>query len=303
MTILKKLRFLLVALFVLSCGHVPSTQEKSKLETVQKKLAEGYPSRVIDAHSHFTAGEGTRETQPSPDMEKAFQEANVVAAVVHLPRDVQHSEQIVVDRKKAKFKMAICAAAVPKGNIVKIEHGLKNGEYQCLKVYLGYISKYASDPVYIPYYRLAEKYGVPVVFHTGDTYDKKAHIKYAEPLQIDDIALQFPKVNFVIAHMGNPWLQSAAEVVYKNDNVFVDISALMLGDVSRANPEQVEELAIKPIRWFWHYVENPKKMLFGSDWPLMEIKPYVEVVMKAIPKEHWDAVFYDNAAELFKLGK
>ena len=172
-----------------------------------------------------------------------------------------------------------------------------------MKVYLGYIPKYASDPFYHDFYRLAEKYQLPVVFHTGDTYDKKAKVKFAEPLQIDEIALQYPKVNFVLAHMGNPWIQSAAEVVYKNDNVFVDVSALMLGDVSKANPEALEELAIKPIRWFWLYVENPKKLMFGSDWPLMEVKPYIQAVMKAIPSEHWDAVFYKNAADLFKLDK
>jgi len=33
----------------------------------------------------------------------------------------------------------------------------------------------------------------------------------------------------------------------------------------------------------------------------MDVKPYVEVVMRAIPREHWDDVFYKNAATLFKL--
>ncbi|NBX67939.1 MAG: hypothetical protein EBR01_03120 [Proteobacteria bacterium] len=299
MKLLHSLKFLICGLLVLSCGHTPSQITGNKVDTEIPSGA--YPKRVIDAHSHFSFDQPDSEQQPRPEMEKAFEEANVFAAVIHLPKDRAKSQKLNIDRKRAKFKMAICAAIVPGEEYQRIEAGLQSGAFQCMKIYLGYIPRWAADPFYLKFYQLAEKYNVPVVFHTGDTYDKKAKVKYAEPLQIDEVALRFPKVNFVIAHMGNPWIQSAAEVVYKNDNVFVDISALMLGDVSKAKPEALEELAIKPIRWFWLFVENPKKMMFGSDWPLMSVRPYVEAVMKAIPKEHWDDVFYKNAAEVFKL--
>lgn len=263
-----------------------------------------YPNRIIDAHSHFAIEDEVKESQqPSTQMEQMYQNANVVGAVVHLPLNPQKLKKLKIFREKSKIKWAICAPIVPTTLLATVEEGLKRHDYQCMKVYLGYVPRYALDPFYIAFYKLAEKYRVPVVFHTGDTYDKKAKVKYAEPLQIDEVALRFPKVNFVLAHMGNPWFSSAAEVVYKNDNVFVDLSALMLGDVSKANPEAVEELVTKPIRWFWFYVENPKKMMFGTDWPLMEVKPYVQAVMKAVPKEHWDEVFYKNAAELFGLDK
>ncbi len=293
---IKTIRFFLVGLLIISCGHV------TPVPNLEKEYSEeNYPKRVIDAHSHFSLEDDSGASQPTIEMLKMYREANVLGAVIHFPRNLEKSNRIKVDRARSDFKMALCAAIVPGQDIEKVEAGLKNKDYRCMKVYLGYVSKYAADPFYIPFYRLAEKYEVPVVFHTGDTYDKKAKIKYAEPLQVDEIALQFPKVNFVIAHMGNPWIQTAAEVVYKNDNVYVDISALMLGDVSKASPEALEELAIKPIHWFWLYVENPKKMMFGSDWPLMEVKPYVKAVMRAIPEQHWDDVFYLNAATLFKL--
>jgi len=111
----------------------------------------------------------------------------------------------------------------------------------------------------------------------------------------------YPKIRFVIAHLGNPWFHSAAEVVYKNDNVSVDLSALLLDDVSQIDPETVDELIIKPIRFVFRYTENPSKFLFASDWPLVDIKSYKQVIMRAIPEAHWDKVFHDNAAALFKL--
>lgn len=288
-----------MVLFLASCNR-STLKDSDDLKTTDTPQ---YPSRIIDAHSHFSLEEKEPEPQPAASMEQMYRQANVIGAVVHLPQNREKLRKLKLKKERGSLKLAICAAIVPGEKVEVVEKGLKQGDYQCMKVYLGYIPMYATDSFYAGFYKLAEKYQVPVVFHTGDTYDKKAKVKFAEPLQIDEVAVQYPKVNFVLAHMGNPWITSAAEVVYKNDNVFVDLSALMLGDVSKQNPESVQELVIKPIRWFWLYVENPKKMMFGSDWPLMDVKPYVQAVMKAIPPEHWDAVFYKNAAELFKLEK
>jgi hypothetical protein len=47
---------------------------------------------------------------------------------------------------------------------------------------------------------------------------------------VDDVAVDYPDVKFVICHLGNPWFQDTAEVLYKNDNVYADISGLTLGD-------------------------------------------------------------------------
>lgn len=259
--------------------------------------SEAFPSRIIDAHTHFHAYEGEVWNQPSEKMLKDFEEAGVVAAVTHL----SGKEEKVVVNRNAKVKFAVCASLSPGQTVAKVEKGLKEGRYQCMKVYLGYVPLWAMDKYYQQFYKLAEKYKVPVVFHTGDTYDKMAKVKYAEPLQIDEVAVTYPKVNFVIAHMGNPWFDSAAEVVYKNDNVYCDTSALMLDDVSKQNPESVEELIVKKVRWFWLFVENPKKLMFASDYPLLKITSYRDAIKRAIPPEHWQAVFYDNAARVFNL--
>lgn len=253
------------------------------------------PTRVIDAHAHW---DSTIKPQPSEAMKKEFAESNIIGAVVHSSYKDKSPVNVAKD---SPVSFAVCAAIVPGTSAKEVEQGIKSGRYQCMKIYLAYIPKWSYDAFYRPFYRLAEKMGVPVVFHTGDPYDKMAMVKYADPLTVDEIAVQFPKVTFVIAHMGNPWVQTAAEVVYKNDNVYADTSALLLEDISKLPAETVEELVVKPIHWFYLYVENPKKILFGTDWPLLKIRPYVEAVQRAIPKEHWDDVFYNNAARVFKL--
>jgi predicted TIM-barrel fold metal-dependent hydrolase len=183
----------------------------------------------------------------------------------------------------------------------RLEEGLKSNQFGCIKVYLGYVHQFAYDENYAPAYKLAEKYQVPVVFHTGDTYSTEALLKFAHPLTIDEVAVKYPKVNFVIAHCGNPWIRSAAEVAYKNPNVYLDGSAFLVGDLKKTPPEKIENYVIHPLKWIFGYLEDPKKLMFGTDWPLVKMGPSVAIFKKAIPKKHWKAVFHDNAAQVFKL--
>jgi hypothetical protein len=43
--------------------------------------------------------------------------------------------------------------------------------------------------------------------------------------------------------------------------------------------------------------------MFGTDWPLTDIGPYLEAFKRAIPREHWKAVFHDNAARVYGFDK
>src|SRR6185312_13818827 len=175
-------------------------------------------------------------------------EAGVVATISHSP----------VDDWKQDLRangVTHCAGISAHVDAKKLEAVLKSGKYGCIKIYLGYVHQWAYDKNYEPAYRLAEKYNVPVVFHTGDTYSTKAKLKYADPLTIDEVAVDHPKVTFVIAHCGNPWIESAAEVAYKNPNVYLDGSAFMIGDLTKESPEEVDHYVTKPLAWIFGYVE------------------------------------------------
>ena len=111
----------------------------------------------------------------------------------------------------------------------RVEETLATGRVVALKAYLGYVHAFPSDPGYRPYYELAERFKLPFIFHTGDTYSPYAKLKYAHPLHVDEVAVDYPNVRFVMAHVGNPWMIDAAEVVYKNVNVWVDLSGLFIG--------------------------------------------------------------------------
>lgn len=277
------MRFTVVCLLVLTACAQTTTTRIAYTDT------ESMPEKIIDAHVHL-------DQVWSKGSVDELAQASIAGVVAHAPKGDPTPGK---PGREFPFQVKLCAAVAPGATVAQVEKAIADGRVSCLKVYLGYVKKWASDPFYLPFYALAEKRGVVVVFHTGDTYDKAAHVKYADPLTVDEIATRYPKVKFVLAHLGNPWLQSAAEVAYKNDNVYVDVSALMIEDVSTRPPEVVDELVVKPMRWAFFYVENPKKFLFGTDWPLTRVGPYVDLVKQAIPAEHWKAVFYQNAVDLF----
>lgn len=258
----------------------------------------GFP--IIDAHIHTHFRNAPERTSGIPDtseqLQKEMKANGVTGAIAHLDAKAKDFHPEV-----KKYGVAYCLGLSAKPDLKLIESFLKEKKARCLKVYLGYEHQFANHPRYRAVYKIAEKYKVPVVFHTGDTYSIDGKLKYSDPLTIDEVAVDFRKVNFVIAHVGNPWIQSAAEVAYKNPNVYIDGSALLIGDLSKSPPAKVEEFVIKPLAWTFGYLEDPTKLMYGTDWPLTDMASYLEAFKKAIPKEHWKAVFHDNAAKVFGL--
>jgi len=70
-------------------------------------------------------------------------------------------------------------------------------------------------------YRAAEANGIPVMFHTGTSIFPGARNKYGDPVYIDDVAVDFPKLKILLAHGGRPlWMQTAFFLVRRHPNVF-----------------------------------------------------------------------------------
>lgn len=184
----------------------------------------------------------------------------------------------------------------------RVESELVRGRVVAFKAYLGYLH-YAPDYVgYRPYYELAGRFGLPVIFHTGDTYSPYAKLRYARPLNVDDVAVDHPEVKFVVAHVGNPWMLDAAEVVYKNVNVWTDLSGLWIGETE--HPEQRTDAQADIARRLgeaFRYAERPNRFLYGSDWPLVGMKPYREFIQSVIPTTFHEQVFDENARMLFRI--
>jgi len=173
---------------------------------------------------------------------------------------------------------------------------IQRGWVRGLKLYPGYEPFYPNDPKCAPIYRLAAETNVPVMLHSGDTFTPKGKLKYSHPLHVDEAAVDFPDVNFVICHLGSPWFRDCMEVVYKNKNVYTDLSGLVLGDFS----DRFESYMRKQLQEMLVYGVEPDKVLFGTDWPISSMESYIEFIDElSIPEKDRKKILYQNSAQLF----
>jgi predicted TIM-barrel fold metal-dependent hydrolase len=102
-------------------------------------------------------------------------------------------------------------------------------------------------------YRVAEQNGIPVMFHTGTSIFPGARNKYGDPIYLDDVAVDFPKLKILMAHGGRPlWMETAFFLVRRHRNVYLDISGIPPKSLMTYFP-RLEEIA--------------DQTLFGTDWP------------------------------------
>jgi uncharacterized protein len=102
-------------------------------------------------------------------------------------------------------------------------------------------------------YRAAEANGIPVMFHTGTSIFPGARNKYGDPIYLDDVAVDFPKLKILLAHGGRPlWMQTSFFLLRRHPNVFLDISGIP--------PKAL-------LKYFPRLDEIASKTLFGTDWP------------------------------------
>lgn len=175
---------------------------------------------------------------------------------------------------------------------------IKNGKIKALKIYSGYEHYYPYDEKYQKAYDTCVEFGIPAMFHTGDTYSEKGKLRFARPLNLDEVAVDNPELKMVMCHLGNPWIQDAQEVIYKNKNVYADVSGLVVGSFDHFFEKMMKEKVAELI----NYAGEPRYLLYGTDWPISSMDSYLNFVSKLnIKKEFRDNFMFKNAKKLFNI--
>lgn len=116
------------------------------------------------------------------------------------------------------------------------------------------------------YEAIAER-RLPVIWHQGVTFVRRSVLAYAFPRQIDEVALRFPEMPIVIAHLGHPWIDECIAVVRKHPSVYADVSALI------SRPHQFRAALVSAGEY-----GIADKLLFGTDFPFARIQDTVRVL-------------------------
>jgi uncharacterized protein len=107
-------------------------------------------------------------------------------------------------------------------------------------------------------YRRCEERGMPVTIHTGTSIFPGARSKYGRPMEIDDVAIDFPDLTILMAHGGRPlWMDEAFFVLRRHPRVYLEVSGIP---------------PAKLLEYFPRLAEIGDRVVWGTDWPSPGVK-------------------------------
>ena len=128
--------------------------------------------------------------------------------------------------------------------------------FKGIKLYPSYNHYHINDARMYPLYSLAQELGLPILVHTGTSIFKNTRLKYAHPIDVDDVAVDFPDLTLLMAHAGRmAWYSEAMTLARLHRNVYIELSGLAVKKLLQLFPDMER---------FSH------KFVFGTDWPQVD---------------------------------
>ena len=147
-----------------------------------------------------------------------------------------------------------------------------------------------------PIYEVIAEHALPVIFHSGHSGIGSGmrgggglRLEYSNPMHLDDVAIDFPDMQIVIAHPSWPWQDEALSVCLHKPNVWIDLS----GWSPKYFPSQLVQYANTLLK---------DRVLFGSDYPLITPDRWMRDFREAgFKPEVQPLILKENAVRLLKL--
>lgn len=152
-----------------------------------------------------------------------------------------------------------------------------------------------------PMWEFATDKGFPVLLHTGTTFVSQAPLNCTLPRRLDEVAIRFPEVRLILAHLGHPYEAECVAVIRKHPHVYADVSAL------HYRPFQLyHSLMLVQEYGVWN------KLLFGTDYPFTNVNDSIAglrglndmLVGTALPRldeDQIEAMIYRDSLNLIGL--
>jgi len=145
-------------------------------------------------------------------------------------------------------------------------------------------------PALAEVYRVAQDADVPVTIHTGTSVFPGARSRFGDPMDVDDVAIDFPKLTILLAHGGRPlWMDAAFFLVRRHPNVHLELSGIP---------------PAKLLEYFPRLEEIAGKTIWGTDWPspgVQSMRLNVDAFLNLpLSDEAKRSVLHENAARIWR---
>jgi predicted TIM-barrel fold metal-dependent hydrolase len=173
---------------------------------------------------------------------------------------------------------------------------IENFGVRGFKFHPQYQEFFPNDRTAYPLYEVIAEAGLPALFHTGHSGMGTGmpggggiRLKYGNPMDIDDVAVDFPDMPIILAHPSWPWQDEALSIALHKPQVYIDLS----GWSPKYFPPQLIQFANTQLK---------HKILFGSDYPLITPDRWLaDFEQIGIRDEVRPLILKENAVKLFKL--
>ena len=118
---------------------------------------------------------------------------------------------------------------------------------------------YMNDPDLWPFYEKAQELDIVLDIHTGFCWVPPGKSKYALPVQLDDVARDFPELKINAFHMGYPYCDDLNMIAMQHPNVYVCLSLLV--PWAATAPRKFAKILGEAMRWV-----GPDKITWGTDY-------------------------------------
>jgi predicted TIM-barrel fold metal-dependent hydrolase len=168
---------------------------------------------------------------------------------------------------RAPAKLAGLASCDPTQGpyMEELRNGIEDLHLRGVKLGPIYAGFDPRDEVCEPIYRYCESRGLPVVFHTGTTFNREAPLRFGRPWLLDEVAIRHPALRMMLAHLGHPFYDECLCVIRKHPHVYADISALYY------RPWQFYNMLVLAQEY-----RVTHKLLFGTDFPFADARESIE---------------------------
>jgi hypothetical protein len=147
---------------------------------------------------------------------------------------------------------------------------------------------YADDTRLYPVYEHCERQQVLLVLAVGSNAGPDQ--TYAMPQHVEQVAIDFPKLNIVVTHGCWPWTAQACQIAFRRENVYLSPDLYMIH-----TPGCQEYITAA------NYMCK-EKLLYGTSYPFANMKDAVAYYQNCgIREDALDYILYKNAAKLLHL--
>jgi predicted TIM-barrel fold metal-dependent hydrolase len=278
---------------------------------------------AIDVHTHVMAsvhggGMGGREAEAGglentfgaherltvPELAAYYRERKMACVAftvdkVDAPSEVSNEEIAQLARDDADVVIPFASVDPARGTegVEMAQRLIAEHDVKGFKFHPNIQSFFPNDPACFPLYEVIAEHRLPALFHTGHTAIGAGqrggggiHLKYSNPMYLDDVAAAFPDMPIILAHPSFPWQDEALSVCLHKPQVYIDLS----GWSPKYFPPQLVQYANTLLR---------EKVLFGSDFPALTPDRWMrDFDTLQIKPEVRPLILKDNAVRLLGLG-